>query len=67
MYILILVYFEGYLIRELGIVGNGDGSDGDQLVIQPILPGVNIPNSELGYYFIRYVLRSTFKFKTYIL
>ena len=49
-----MINSEGYLIRELGLVdGSGDGSTGDQLVIQPILPGVNIPNSELGYYFIR--------------
>jgi len=49
------------LIRELGLVdGSGDGSNGDQLVIQPILPGVNIPNSELGYYFISLLVCSVY-------
>ncbi len=41
------------LIREIGIFGNSQVDKSDQLVIQPVLPGINIPNSELGYYFMR--------------
>eukprot|EP00088_Acartia_fossae_P035686 TRINITY_DN3679_c0_g1_i9.p1 TRINITY_DN3679_c0_g1~~TRINITY_DN3679_c0_g1_i9.p1 ORF type:complete len:501 (+),score=52.36 TRINITY_DN3679_c0_g1_i9:523-2025(+) len=49
------------LIREIGWNQNFPGeSKSDELVIQPVLPGVNIPNSELGYYFVSLLLCSVY-------
>jgi len=48
------------LIREIGIFESFHVDGSDQLVIQPVLPGINIPNSELGYYFISLLLCSVY-------
>jgi len=47
------------LVRSVGSRGHGQG-EGEELVIQAVVPGVNIPNSELGYYFLSLLLCSVY-------
>lgn len=44
------------LVEQLG----SSSATEDRLVIQPVLPGVNIPSSELGYYFLSLLICSVY-------